>query len=244
MRVIVIIPARFGSTRFEAKPLMMISGKPMIQRVYERAECAEAATAVVVATDDRRIFQAVNDFGGKSVMTSEKNRSGTDRVGEAADLLDLDPDDIIVNVQGDQPLLDPRSIGQMVEPFEKETEVVMTTLAYRIIDRTEITNPKDVKVTFNNRGDALYFSRSPIPCGRDAGQRFEVYKHLGLYAYTRKFLEQFRSLPSGPLEKIEKLEQLRVLEHGFRIRVVVTEFDSPEVDIPEDIERVEQILHG
>jgi len=243
MNVVVIIPARFGSTRFQAKPLMEISGKPMIQHVYERAALAPTASSVVVATDDRRIFNVVEQFGGTALMTSDKNRSGTDRVGEAAELLKMEMEDIVVNVQGDQPLLHPKCIEDLVHPFAVDHQVKMTTLAYKIRDESEITNPKDVKVTFNKRRDALYFSRSPIPCGRDDGQKFDVFKHLGLYAYTRRFLERFRAMPSGPLEQIEKLEQLRALEHGFAIRVVVTEFDSPEVDIPEDVKRIERRLY-
>jgi len=242
MKIVAIIPSRYGSKRFEAKPLALIAGKPMIQRVYEKTAASEIIDEVLVATDDRRIFETVQAFGGKAVMTSSANRSGTDRVAEAGKLVGLDPDDIVVNVQGDQPLLDSRCIDQLVVPVCREPGVDMSTLAFRIVNPEEITNPKDVKVTFDNLGDALYFSRSPIPCGRDADLSFDVYKHLGFYAYSQRFLEIFRALPNGKLEQIEKLEQLRAMEFGYKIRVVVTGYDSPEVDLPEDIERIERLL--
>ena len=239
---VVIIPARYGSSRFDGKPLHPIGGKPMIQRVFERCRRSRSVTAVAVATDDRRIFDAVAGFGGKAVMTGDACRSGSDRVAEAADGMGLAVDDIIVNVQGDQPLIDPHCIDDVLRPFEDDPEVAMTTLAFRIVEAREISDPKDCKVVFDQRGDALYFSRSAIPFARDAGTEFATYKHLGVYAYTRRFLEIYRNLPEGRLERIEKLEQLRVLEHGHRIRVVITEYDSPEVDLPEDIPRIEARL--
>ncbi|AOY58823.1 3-deoxy-manno-octulosonate cytidylyltransferase [Desulfococcus multivorans] len=242
MKIAVIIPSRFGSSRFEGKPLALILGKPMIQRVYEAALGAKNVTDVVVATDDQRIAEAVSGFGGRAVMTSGENRSGTDRVAEAAARMALAMDDIVINVQGDQPLLDPRCLKHVTAPFFSDGEAGMTTLAYKIVDPREITNPKDVKVTFDVRGYALYFSRSPIPFGRDAGIPFDTYKHLGVYAYTRGFLEMFRKLPEGRLEAIEKLEQLRALEYGHKIRIVVTPYDSPEVDLPEDIPRIEALM--
>ena len=242
MKIVVMIPARFGSNRFNGKPLAMISGKPMIQMVYERVAMAERVTDAIVATDDERIRDAVMDFGGRVIMTSPKNRSGTDRLSEAADQMGLAPDDIVVNVQGDQPLIHPVCINEVVEPFFSEPELEISTLAFKIVDEQEIHNPKDVKATFDNRGYALYFSRSPIPYCRDEGVAFDTYKHLGIYAYTRRFLEVFANLPEGRLEAIEKLEQLRALEHGHRIKVVVTRHDSPEVDLPEDILRVENIM--
>lgn len=214
----------------------------MIQWVYENSKKAEKITDVVVATDDDRIAQAVYAFGGKVVMTSDQNRSGTDRVAEAADKMGLSINDIVVNVQGDQPLIDPRCLDDVVKPFDDDSETGMSTLAFKIVRKEEITNPKDVKVTFDYSGYALYFSRSPIPFGRDLLIDFDTYKHLGIYAYTKKYLDIFRNLSEGHLEKIEKLEQLRALEHGHKIKVIVTEYDSPEVDIPEDIVRVEQLL--
>ncbi|MBT7086821.1 MAG: 3-deoxy-manno-octulosonate cytidylyltransferase [Desulfobacterales bacterium] len=242
MKIAVIIPSRYGSTRFEGKPLVPIAGKMMIQRVYEKASQADKVTEVVVATDDKRIIDAVHGFGGNAVMTSEKNRSGTDRVAEAAELIGLDLDDIVINVQGDQPLLDPECLDQVVEPFLSDPDLGMTTLAIAIVNENEITNPKDVKVVFDTKGFALYFSRAPIPFARDDDTYFDTYKHLGIYAYTRRFLEIFKNLPEGKLEKIEKLEQLRAIEYGHKIKVVVTSYDSPEVDIPEDIERIESII--
>lgn len=242
MKRVVIIPARYKSSRFEGKPLAKICGKPMIQRVYENSKKASEITDVAVATDDWRIADAVQTFGGKVVMTSDRNRSGTDRVGEAAEQMGLSPEDIVVNVQGDQPLIDSRCLDEVVEPFATDPSVTMSTLAFKIVRMEEISNPKDVKVTFDKSGFALYFSRSPIPFGRDPDAVFDTYKHLGIYAYTREYLEIFRKLPEGGLEAAEKLEQLRALEHGHRIKVVVTAFDSPEVDLPEDIRRVERLL--
>ncbi|MDM8524027.1 3-deoxy-manno-octulosonate cytidylyltransferase [Desulfococcaceae bacterium HSG8] len=252
MKSVVIIPSRYGSERFEGKALALIAGKPMVQRVYERAKQAESITDVVVATDDTRISDAVKMFGGSVVMTSAENRTGTDRVAEVAERMGLAPDDIVVNVQGDQPFIDPRCLDEVVNPLKSEIRnpkdgsgypaCEMSTLAFKIINDDEITNPKDVKVTFDNRGFALYFSRSPIPFGRDPSVCFDTYKHLGIYAYTRRFLEAFRNLPEGRLEAVEKLEQLRALEHGYRIMTVVTPHDSPEVDLPEDIDRIEKMI--
>lgn len=242
MKIVVIIPSRYGSTRFEGKSLVALGGKAMIQRVYENAARAASVTDVVVATDDQRIVDAVAAFGGKAMMTSAANRSGTDRVGEAAEVLGLDETDIVVNIQGDQPLIDPRCLDAVVNPFFEEPELGMSTLAFAIVDKREITDPKDVKVTFDNNGYALYFSRSTLPFDRDGDLTFDIYKHLGVYAYTKGFLDLFRKLPEGRLEKIEKLEQLRALEHGHRIKVVVTPYDSPEVDLPEDVGRIEKLL--
>ncbi len=240
MKIVVIIPARYGSTRLVGKPLMLFEEKPMIQQVYERASLSDIVTDVIVATDDQRIFDAVSCFGGNAVMTSKRNRSGTDRVAEAAEMIGLDLEDIVVNIQGDQPKVHSQHIQDVVGPFRNEPGVEMATLAFKIVNKNEITNPKDCKVTFDSRGYALYFSRSPIPCARDADTIYDSYKHLGIYAYTRRFLETFRNLPEGRLEKIEKLEQLRAIEYGYKIRVVNTEYDSPEVDLPEDIPRIEK----
>jgi 3-deoxy-manno-octulosonate cytidylyltransferase (CMP-KDO synthetase) len=242
MKIYVIIPARYDSSRFPGKPLRLYKGKPMIQQVYERASLSNIVTDVVVATDDHRIFNAVSGFGGKVIMTGNNIRSGTDRVAEAAEKLGLDFDDIIINLQGDQPEVHPQHLQDVVGPFSIEADLEMSTLAFKIVNKDEITNPKDCKVTFNNRGYALYFSRSPIPFARDASTIFDTYKHLGIYAYTRRFLETFRNLPEGKLETIEKLEQLRAIEYGYKIRVIITEYDSPEVDHPEDIKRIEGLI--
>ncbi|MCW7753712.1 3-deoxy-manno-octulosonate cytidylyltransferase [Desulfobotulus sp. H1] len=238
MKKIVIIPARWGSSRLEGKPLMPIKGRPMIQHVYERCRAA-AVDAVVVATDDTRIAKAVKDFGGRAVITSADNRSGTDRVADAARILGLDPGDILVNVQGDQPLLHPSCINEVTRPLELDPSLSMSTLGFIIQDPREISDPKDVKVVLDSKGNALYFSRAAIPFPRDDGTACSYIKHLGIYAYSVHFLNIFMSLPTGTLEEIEKLEQLRALEHGYSVRVVMTEHDSPEVDLPEDIGRIE-----
>jgi len=241
-RVLAVIPARYGSTRFPGKPLALIAGKPMVQWVYEKVAASASITELTVATDDRRIIDAVAAFGGDALMTSVDNRSGTDRAAEAAERKRLAPDDIVVNVQGDQPLLDPRCIDGLIAPFCAVPGLEMSTLAFRIVNGREIDDPKDVKVTFDHRGYALYFSRSAIPFGRDPDTVFDTYKHLGFYAYRKSFLDIFTGLPAGTLEEIEKLEQLRAIEHGHRILVVVTDYDSPEVDLPIDIERIEAVL--
>ncbi|MFO7963582.1 MAG: 3-deoxy-manno-octulosonate cytidylyltransferase [Desulfobacterales bacterium] len=241
--MIAIIPARYESSRFEGKPLAAIMGKPMIQWVYERVtQTRPVLSDVIVATDDDRIVAAVKTFGGHAMLTSSKNRSGTDRVAEAAEKAGAHMDDIVINIQGDQPLLHPDCINDLTTPFFTEPGLEMATLAYRTTDKSEIENPKDVKVTFDMNGYALYFSRSPIPFSRNPGLEFDTHKHLGFYAYTRRFLEMFRSLPEGILERVEKLEQLRALEYGHRIKVVVTPHDSPEVDLPQDIQRVEKMI--
>jgi len=242
MKIIAIIPSRYDSSRFPGKPLALIAGKPMVEHVYARVRQAKLVEDVIVATDDERIFNAVAKIGGKALITSADNRSGTDRLAEAAEKMNLTADDLIVNIQGDQPLLNPRSIDEMVQPFLETAAIEMSTLAFKIVNKQEITNPKDVKVVFDSHGFALYFSRSPLPCARDASDRFATYKHLGFYAYKRRFLETFRHLPTGRLETIEKLEQLRALEHGHSIKVVITPYDSPEVDLPEDITRIEKLL--
>ncbi len=242
MRIVVIIPSRYGSSRFEGKPLAMIAGKPMIQHVYESASRAARISEVVVATDDQRIFDAVTRFGGSAMMTSSAHRSGSDRVAEAADRMGLKPEDIAINVQGDQPLVQPDCFDAVVEPLLEDPHLGMSTLAFQIEDLQEYTNPKDCKVVMDHDSYALYFSRAPIPLARDGGDDFPIYKHLGVYAYTRRFLDTFNRLPRGRLEQIEKLEQLRVLESGHRIKVVITPFDSPEVDLPEDIARIEKMV--
>jgi 3-deoxy-manno-octulosonate cytidylyltransferase (CMP-KDO synthetase) len=239
---IAVIPSRYGSSRLQGKPLIPIAGRPMIQRVYEQAKKSQLVTDVWVATDDDRIVKAVEAFGGNAVMTSDTCRSGTDRVAETATLLKLAPDDIVINIQGDQPVFDPRSLTDLIAPFDQDPTVEMTTLAFKIRNLREITDPKDVKVVFDTRGQALYFSRAQIPFPRDAGTPTDYFKHLGFYAYKKSFLDRFVALPTGRCESVEKLEQLRALEHGFSIHVAVTAFDSPEIDLPEDIRRVEKVL--
>lgn len=242
MKAIAIIPSRYGSTRFEGKPMAPICGKAMIQHVYEAASRATHIDGVAVATDDQRIFDAVTRFGGRAIMTSGDHRSGTDRAAEAARHLGLAAEDIVINVQGDQPLIDPRCLDEVVAPLVSDPALGMSTLAFRIVNPKEYLDPKDVKVVLDINGDALYFSRAPIPFGRDKDEEFDSYKHLGVYAYRRSFLEVFLNLPMGRLERIEKLEQLRALEYGHRVRVVVTAYDSPEVDLPSDIIRIEELM--
>lgn len=242
MKVAAIIPSRFGSTRFSGKPLAPIAGRPMIQRVYERVQQAACVTHIAVATDHQAIYDAVSAFGGNALMTSQQCRTGTDRAAEAAEKIGLEDEDIVINIQGDQPLIAPETIDETASLLLSDRSVEMTTAAFAITDSREITNPKDVKVVFDGNGTALYFSRSPIPLARDADTRFDTYKHLGIYAYTKRFLAVFTRLPYGRLEDIEKLEQLRALENGFALKVVVTTHDSPEVDVPEDIPRIEEKL--
>ncbi|WP_457553708.1 3-deoxy-manno-octulosonate cytidylyltransferase [Desulfobacula sp.] len=239
---IAIIPSRYGSSRFEGKPLALVAGKSMIQRVYEQAQKSPAVSKTIVATDDERILKAVDTFGGHAVMTSDDCRSGTDRVAQTADYLNLGQDDIIVNIQGDQPLFNPLTIDELISPFNDDPDLVMSTLVFKIKDKREITDPKDVKVTFDNNGFALYFSRAQIPYPRDLQTNVDFYKHLGFYAYKKSFLDTLVKLPTGICEQVEKLEQLRVLEFGYRIKVVVTPYDSPEIDLPEDIKRIEEKL--
>lgn len=241
MSLYVIIPARYGSTRFPGKPLVSINGRPMIQHVMERAGRAAGVVEVAVATDDERIAQAVRAFGGRAVMTPSDLRSGSDRVAAAAQEMGLKDNDLVVNVQGDQPLLPPEVISQTAEPLLKDPGLGMATPVVAITRPEEVTDPNHVKVVLDRQGNALYFSRQPIPHPRD-GAPVTFLKHLGVYVFRKSFLDTYAALPSGHLEELEKLEQLRVLEAGFRVRCVVTHFDSPEVDRPEDAMRVAQIL--
>jgi 3-deoxy-manno-octulosonate cytidylyltransferase (CMP-KDO synthetase) len=214
----------------------------MIEHVYRRAADARGIDAVVVATDDPRIVEAVEKFGGIVRLTDAGHRTGTDRIAEIATDLTCE---ILVNVQGDLPLIEPGMISEVLEPLIADPSVRMSTLRQATTSRAEIASPHVVKVVVDNRGDALYFSRSPIPCHRDDGPAeagHYVYKHIGLYGFRRDFLLAFAGLPRTPLEQAESLEQLRALEHGFRIRTVATRHESVEVDTPEDLERVRQMM--
>lgn len=242
MKTYAFIPARYQSSRFPGKPLALIAGKPMIQRVYERADACPLLTDVFVATDHERILNCVKGFGGKVIMTGKSHCSGTDRIAEAAQIIGVEQQDIIINIQGDQPIFDPDIILQLVKPLEDDRDISMTTLKHRISKQSSVNNPNHVKVVTDNQGFALYFSRHPIPFFRDSESSGEHYKHLGFYGFRMGFLIRFTRLSAGALETAEKLEQLRALEHGFRIKVVETSFDSVEVDVPEDVERVEKIL--
>ncbi|MBU2054953.1 MAG: 3-deoxy-manno-octulosonate cytidylyltransferase [Proteobacteria bacterium] len=243
-QVVCIIPSRYESTRFPGKPLADLCGKPMLQHVYERVLRAKAVSFAAVATDDERIFRAVEAFGGRAVMTSPSHRSGTDRIAEAVDSLNLKDDAIVVNIQGDQPLFEPAQVDEVVGPLFEDASIPMSTLIFRIVREEEIAHPNAVKVVFDAKGFALYFSRATIPFVRDPGTRADYYKHHGIYAYRRDFLRTFTALPEGVLERLEALEQLRALEHGYRIRVVVTPHDSVEVDTPAEIERVRRLING
>jgi 3-deoxy-manno-octulosonate cytidylyltransferase (CMP-KDO synthetase) len=242
MDVFAFIPARYGSTRFPGKPLALIAGKPMIRHAYLCAKACTDITEVYVATDDERILQCVRGFGGKAVLTGGTHPCGTDRIAEAARGLGIQEDQVVVNIQGDQPFFQPDLISRMVAPLLAEPDLPMSTLKCRISDDREVENPNCVKVVTDDRGHALYFSRSPIPFFRDSPAPRSFYKHLGFYAYRMYFLKTFAGLPMGRLESAEKLEQLRALENGYRIRVVETSFDSVEVDTPADIRRVEASL--
>ena len=240
--VVGIIPARYDSKRLPGKPLVLIHDRPMIQHVYQRAAQASTLARLVVATDDRRIQKAVAQFGGEALMTSHEHLSGTDRVAEAARLLMLEDDAIVVNIQGDEPLLRPEMIDSLVGNLQANSNVPMATLAYPQTDQDDFTDPGVTKVVLDARGRALYFSRSPIPAVRDGSSSAPYCKHLGFYGYRNGFLQEFTRLSPGVLEKLEKLEQLRALEHGFFISVVMSPFDSISVDTPEDLARVRKIM--
>ncbi len=240
LRVVALVPARFDSSRLPGKALADLAGRPMIEHVWRRAAAARGVGAVIVATDDVRIVEAVERSGGRARLTSPAHRSGTDRIAEVAASLDCD---VVVNVQGDEPLLDPDAIDAILAPFA-DPDVRMTTACVRLTDPDEAADPHVVKVVVDTHGDALYFSRAPIPYDRGGpdAPRAACYKHLGLYAYRRDFLLAIARLPRTPLEDAESLEQLRVLEHGFRIRTVETSHDSVGVDTPADLERVRRQL--
>ncbi len=242
--VIAIIPARYESNRFRGKPLAKIAGKPMIQHVVERAGQVDLLSRVVVATDDKRIGDCVQSFGGEYVLTRGDHVSGSDRLAEAAELLGISEHDVVVNIQGDQPLFPLEVVEQVARPLLDDPALPMSTLIYKIIRPAEIHDPNHVKTVFDRNNNALYFSRSPIPFQRNPEEAVAptYYKHLGFYAYRKGFLLTFVALPEGEWERFEKLEQLRALEYGYRIRVTLTEHDSIEVDTPEDLQRVEEYL--
>ncbi len=238
MNAICVIPARYASTRLPGKPLRDIYGKPMISRVYERASASRAVSEVIVATDDERIFKAVEKNSGKAIMTRADHKTGTDRLAEVAEKF---PDvDLIVNVQGDEPLIEGKLIDALVAEFVNDETLQMATVATELTDEAEMNNPNNVKVTFDNYNDALYFSRSLIPYPRNSGKA-KVYKHIGIYAYRRNFLLEYAKMESTPLEQAESLEQLRALENGYKIRVIVSDCQFVGVDTEEDLKRVNEI---
>lgn len=237
MNVLCVIPARFASTRLPGKPLKDIAGKPMVVRVYERASRAGKVSRTLVATDDERIRAAVEAHGGEAMMTSPSHLTGTDRLAEVAE---AHPEaEVIVNVQGDEPLIEPELIDELVAQFEEEPDLNMATVRTEIKDGEEQKNPNNVKVVCDRSGYALYFSRSLLPYPRKAG--CPVYKHIGIYAYRRDFLLQYAKLAPTPLERAESLEQLRALENGYRIKVVETGSHFVGVDTEEDLAKVNEI---
>lgn len=236
-RVLCVIPARYASTRLPGKPLKDIAGKPMIVRVYESARQAKRLVDTVVATDDERIKAAVEKAGGKAVMTRPDHPTGTDRLAEVAEKY---PEvDIILNVQGDEPLIDPKLIDELAAAFDGTADLSMATVATPIEDAAERDNPNNVKVVMDRGGYALYFSRSRIPYPRKEGA--PVFKHIGIYAYRRDFLLQYAKMAPTPLETSESLEQLRALENGYRIKVITTDRKFVGVDTEEDLKRVNEI---
>ncbi|MGC1484859.1 MAG: 3-deoxy-manno-octulosonate cytidylyltransferase [Candidatus Acidiferrum sp.] len=239
--VVIVIPARFGSTRLPGKPLVSLAGKPMIQHVYERAKMAAKASRVIVATDDERIVKAVEAFGGEARMTRLDHRTGTERVAEVAA---HEKGDVFVNVQGDEPLLDPVAVDTAINALLEEPAAAISTVATPIRTQADIMDPNVVKTILDFDDNGIYFSRAPIPWVRDTASKIQVrhLKHLGLYVFQRDALLEYPTLPQGELERIEQLEQLRWLENGWKIRVAEVEHDAVSVDVPEDVARVEKLL--
>jgi 3-deoxy-manno-octulosonate cytidylyltransferase (CMP-KDO synthetase) len=239
--VLAVVPARHASTRFPGKPLANIAGRPMIQHVVERVRQSQKVSRVIVATEDERIKKAVESFGGEAILTRPDHRTGTDRVAEVAAHVEAE---IYLNVQGDEPLIDPGTVDALVEAMLENPETHIVTPCAAIGQPNDIMDPNIVKVVRDFDGNALYFSRAPIPWVRDTGQAGSPrhWKHLGLYAFRRDALLEFPTLPPGELERVEQLEQLRWLENGFRIGVVETDYDAVSVDVPSDVERIEKLL--
>jgi len=238
-RVVALIPARYRSTRFPGKPLAVVGGRTMIELVYRRVEQARRVDAFFVATDDERIAEAVDRFGGVAIMTRPDHETATDRLAEVAAGLDAD---LIVNVQGDEPLISPDAIDAAVGLMLDRPNADLGTLRRRMDDRSDLDNPHVVKVVVNHRGDAMYFTRAAIPYVRSGHPRPTFWRHIGLYVYRRDFLMKLAALAPTALERAEGLEQLRALEHGFTIATVETDADTIGVDTPEDLERVRQLI--
>ncbi len=241
MNILCVIPARYASTRLPGKPLKDVAGKPMICRVYDRAAQAKTLSGVVVATDDERILRAVEDHGGRAMMTRKDHPTGTDRLAEVAAAY---PDvDLIINVQGDEPLIEPSLIDELGRAFSEDPELRMATVMTPMEDEAEQRNPNNVKVVTDRKGYALYFSRSLMPYPRNPAGT-PVYKHIGIYAYRRDFLLAYAKMEPTPLERAESLEQLRALENGYRIRCIATEARFVGVDTPEDLKKVNEIYRA
>ncbi|MFA5114557.1 MAG: 3-deoxy-manno-octulosonate cytidylyltransferase [Candidatus Omnitrophota bacterium] len=243
MNVIGVIPARYSSTRFNGKVLADLCGRPLLQHVWERARGARLLDDLIVACDDERVFQAAGGFGAKAVMTARAHVSGTDRISEVVNPLDVR---IVINIQADEPLIHPTMIDALAQTLLDDSSLSMATLMQKIDDTALIRDPHAVKVVVDKNGFALYFSRAPIPfCAPNSEVRDPAYyKHIGLYGYTKDFLFVYKNLPVSRLEEIERLEQLRVLEGGYRIKVIETKHDTIGVDTPEDLERVRQYLEN
>lgn len=239
-KYVVIIPSRYGSSRFPGKPLAQINGKPMIQWVYENVSKVEAVSDVYVATDDQRIYDAVTSFNGKALMTSDKHTCGTDRLAECAEILSLDPNDIVLNIQGDEPLIRKEMVEDLISCFDS-SDVYMGTLKKKIEADDELNNPNVVKVITDVNDYAIYFSRYCLPYERD-GKKTNHYKHIGAYGYTVKFLLHYSKMAKTELEIAESLEQLRVIENGLRIRVKETQYQTVGVDTPDQIKQVEALM--
>jgi 3-deoxy-manno-octulosonate cytidylyltransferase (CMP-KDO synthetase) len=239
MDVIGVIPARYASSRFEGKVLANILGKPMIQHVWERARESKMLNDLIIACDDDRVKEVAEHFGAKVVFTSRGHGSGTDRLSEIVQPLDVK---VVINIQADEPLIHFTMIDSLAYAMLEDESLVMATLIKRVVNEDEINNPNIVKVVIDKDNFALYFSRAPIPYLREKGTKSIYYKHIGLYAYTKDFLFTFRNLPASDLEKMESLEQLRALESGYKIKTVLTNFETIGVDTPEDLEAVKRKL--
>ncbi len=240
MKLVALIPARWASSRFPGKALVPILGRPMIEHVYRRALAIPGLDQAVVATDSPEIQRVVEKFGGRVVMTGRHHLSGSDRLAEASEILALNGEDIVLNIQGDQPAFNPEQAALAAGPLRADPTLEMATLALTLTDTEEINNPNHVKVAFNAQGQALYFSRAPIPWPRDGEEAF--YRHIGIYAYRVAFLRKFVTLPEGRLERIERLEQLRALENGARIKVVVVSGLYPEGYVANDVKAAEEAI--
>jgi 3-deoxy-manno-octulosonate cytidylyltransferase (CMP-KDO synthetase) len=239
MKIVGVIPARWASTRFEGKVLALIKDKPMIQHVWENSSQSELLNDLIIACDDDRVVVAAEQFGAKTVLTSKNHASGTDRIAEAIESVE---GDIIVNIQGDEPLIDPAVIDALVKALLDDPSCSMGTVIKVVTTKKELKDPNVVKVVVDGEMNALYFSRSAIPYNRDGEDDVIHYKHLGVYAYRRDFLLSYKSLPKSNLEKCEQLEQLRALEFGYKIKTVVTDIETIGVDTPEDLACVEKLL--
>lgn len=230
--IIGVIPARYASTRFPGKPLADIFGKPMIQHVYENSKKSKLINEIIIATDDNRILDAANKFGCRAVLTSKRHKSGTDRICEAVEKIKCD---IVVNIQGDEPFINAVNIDRAITPMQNETDINVSTIAIKADSPADIRNPNKVKVVIDNNSFALFFSRSIIPYPRNEAQ---YYKHIGLYVYRKKFLLEFAKMKRTKLEISEELEQLRILENGYKIKVVEVKEDSISVDTPSDLKKI------